>query len=91
MQGFLLQIDITEIVLHEADEPDAVIDFFDADGLTGQAGAEIDLLPIKTELYRSRLPVRGTVKSHSLGESSSWWMPADMVARTTASRSAQTH
>jgi hypothetical protein len=36
---FLLQVDITEIVLHKADEPDAIVNFFDADCLTGQAGA----------------------------------------------------
>jgi len=29
----------SRVVLHEANEPEAVVDFFDADGLTGQAGA----------------------------------------------------
>ncbi len=29
------QIDITEIVIHEAEKPDAVIDFLEADGLSG--------------------------------------------------------
>ena len=49
LQGFLLQVYIAEIIIHKADEPDAVIDFFDADGLTGQAGAEIDFLAIKAQ------------------------------------------
>jgi hypothetical protein len=39
LQSFLLQIDIGEIVIHKADEPDAVVDLLDADGLAGQAGA----------------------------------------------------
>jgi len=29
LQSFLLQIDITEMILHKADEPDAGIDFLD--------------------------------------------------------------
>ena len=29
--------------MHEADEPDALFDLFDADGLTGEDLAEIDL------------------------------------------------
>ena len=29
LQGFFLQINITEIVIHKTDQPDAVIDFFD--------------------------------------------------------------
>ncbi len=35
--------------MHEADEPDAVIDFLDSDSLAGQAGAEIDLLAVKAK------------------------------------------
>jgi hypothetical protein len=37
-----------KIIIHEADEPDAVVDFLDADGLAGQTGAEIDLLAMQT-------------------------------------------
>jgi hypothetical protein len=33
LQGPLLQVDITEIVVHEADEPDAVVDFLYAEFL----------------------------------------------------------
>jgi hypothetical protein len=39
LQGFLLQIDIAEIIIHKADEPDAIVDFFDAHRLTRQASA----------------------------------------------------
>jgi hypothetical protein len=39
LQSFLFQIDITKIVIHEADEPDAVVDFLDTDGLSGQTSA----------------------------------------------------
>jgi len=34
--GFLLQVDVAEIVLHEADDPDAFVDFLDADALTAK-------------------------------------------------------
>jgi hypothetical protein len=36
LQGFLLQVDEAEIVVHEADEPNAVVDFLDAEALTGE-------------------------------------------------------
>src|ERR1700756_1045354 len=49
LQSFLLQVYITQIVIHKADEPDAVVDFFDADGLTSQADAEIDLHAVKAQ------------------------------------------
>jgi hypothetical protein len=49
LQSFLLQVYITEIIVHKADEPDAVVDLFDADGLASQAAAEIDLLAIKAQ------------------------------------------
>ena len=35
--------------MHKADEPDAVVNFFDADGLASQGDAEIDLLAIKAQ------------------------------------------
>ena len=44
-----LQIDIPEIVVHKADQPDAVVHFLDADGLTGQPHAEIDFLAIEAQ------------------------------------------
>src|SRR5579872_4479194 len=66
VSGRTLQIDITEVVIHEADEPDAVVDFFDADGLSGQTSAEIDFLAIKAEPAavgdNDRLVVKGVVE-----------------------------
>jgi hypothetical protein len=47
LQCFLLQIDIPEIVIHEAEEPDAVVDLLDADSLTDKCDADIDLLAVK--------------------------------------------
>ena len=38
LQGFLFQIDVSEIVVHEADEPNAVVDFFDAEALACEHG-----------------------------------------------------
>jgi len=32
----LFQVDITEIVMGEADEPEAVVDFFDSEALAGE-------------------------------------------------------
>jgi hypothetical protein len=41
LQSFLLPIDIAEIVLHEAGQPDTVIDLLDADG--SAAGTDFNL------------------------------------------------
>ncbi len=35
--------------MHKADEPDAVLDFLDADGLTRQRFAQINFLAIKAD------------------------------------------
>src|SRR5215475_4048608 len=47
LQSFLLQIDIAKIVIHKTDQPDAVVDFFDADSLSGEGNAEVDLLVVQ--------------------------------------------
>jgi hypothetical protein len=44
LQGSPFQIDIAEIIVHEADEPDAVVDFVYSELLTGKHGRDIDLL-----------------------------------------------
>jgi hypothetical protein len=49
LQGFLLQVEIAKIVVHEADEPNAVIDLLDAEPLTGQDGREVDLLAMQAK------------------------------------------
>src|SRR5215472_13678280 len=38
LQGLLLQVEISEIVMHEADEPDPLVDFLDAELLARQHG-----------------------------------------------------
>ena len=40
-------IEVAEIVIHEADEPNLLADLLDADALAGEDGAEIDLLAIE--------------------------------------------
>src|SRR5271165_4428665 len=49
LQGFFLQINIAEIVIHKTDQPDAVVDFFDADGLSRKGNAEINLLVVQAK------------------------------------------
>jgi len=39
LQGFLFEIDEAEIVVHEADDPNAVVDLLDAEALTGEHSA----------------------------------------------------
>ena len=34
LQGLLLQVEVSEIVMHEADEPNALVDFLDAELLS---------------------------------------------------------
>jgi hypothetical protein len=38
LQGLLLQVDVAQIVVHEADEPYALVDFLDAEPLAGEHG-----------------------------------------------------
>jgi hypothetical protein len=38
LQGFLFEIDEADIVVHEADNSNAVIDLLDAEALTGEHG-----------------------------------------------------
>jgi hypothetical protein len=45
----LLQIEVAEIIVAEADEPDAVINFFDADPLACQHRGDIDLLAVQAD------------------------------------------
>ena len=41
-------VEVAEIIVHEADEPNVLADLLDADALTGENSAEIDLPPIAT-------------------------------------------
>jgi hypothetical protein len=38
LQGSVLQVDIAEIIVHEADKANAVIDFLDIEFLPGERG-----------------------------------------------------
>ena len=49
LQSSLFQIDISQVVTHEADEPDSVLDFADADSLSGEGLGEIDFLSVKAD------------------------------------------
>ena len=44
-----LIIEVSQIVVHKACQPDMVFDLFDADGLTGEDQTEIDLLAPVTD------------------------------------------
>jgi len=44
-----IEIEVAKIILHRADEPDIVVNFFDADRLAGKNRAEVDLFPTQTD------------------------------------------
>ena len=46
-RAFLLQVDEAEIVMHEAYDPDTVVDLLDADPPAGQYRAQVDLAPLR--------------------------------------------
>jgi len=62
LQGFFLQINIAEIVIHKTDQPDARVDFFDADGLSCQGHTEIDLLVVQAKATATGDHDRAVVK-----------------------------
>src|SRR5580692_3924189 len=49
LQGLLLQVEVSQIVMHEADEPNALVDFLDAKLLACQHRGDVDLLAMKAE------------------------------------------
>jgi hypothetical protein len=54
LQGLLLQVEVTEIVVHEACEPNSLVDLLDAELLTGEDGRDVDLLAMQAEASASR-------------------------------------
>src|SRR5882762_3230155 len=48
LQSFFLQIDVAEIVLHKADQPNTFFDFFDPQGLSCEDRAEINFFAVQT-------------------------------------------
>src|SRR5882757_1659045 len=49
LQSFFLQIDVAEIVLHKADQPNTFFDFFDPQGLSCEDRAEINFFAVQTD------------------------------------------
>ena len=49
MQGFLLEVEVSEIIVHEADEPNALVDFLDSEFLAGQHGRDVDPFAMQAE------------------------------------------
>jgi hypothetical protein len=58
LQGFLLKVDISEIVVHEADEPSAVVGLLEAELLTGEHGRILDLLFVPAGAAAVGLPAQ---------------------------------
>jgi hypothetical protein len=49
LQGSLLQVEISEIVVHESDKPNALVDFLDSELLASQHNGNVDFLAVQTE------------------------------------------
>jgi hypothetical protein len=47
LRGFLLQFDVARIALHEARDPNTLVDLLDADALTGQDVGEADAIAVQ--------------------------------------------
>jgi hypothetical protein len=58
LQGFPLQVEISQIIVREADEPNAVVDFLDAELLAGQHGLDVHPFAMQAEAHASGLPSR---------------------------------
>src|SRR3984957_15576828 len=66
-----LQIEVSQIIIHKAQQPDIVVDFFDADRLAGKDLAEINFLATQTDAPASgdhdRFIVEGIVAVRQAG------------------------
>jgi len=49
LQALLLQVEISKIIVHEAGEPNAAVDFLDAEFLPGQRDSDVDPLTMQAE------------------------------------------
>jgi len=45
----LLQIEVSKIIVHEACEPNAVVDFFDSEALACEHGRDVDPLAVQAD------------------------------------------
>src|SRR5437763_429688 len=48
LQSFFLQVDVAEIVVHKANQPNTFFGFFDPHGLSGEDRAEINFFAVQT-------------------------------------------
>jgi hypothetical protein len=53
LQGSLLQIDISQIIVDEGDDPNSLVDFSDAEPLSGQDGGNVDFLSVDADTAAS--------------------------------------
>jgi len=72
LQGSLFQINISEVVAHEADEPNPVFDFADADGLSGEGFGKIDFLFCEGRCAATGDDDRAVMKRGNGGSASPW-------------------
>ena len=49
-----LQIEVPQIIIHKTDQPNIVVNFFDADGLSGEDCAEVDFFLAETNAATTR-------------------------------------
>jgi hypothetical protein len=49
LQSFLLQVEVSEIIIHKADEPNALVDLLDAELLASQHDGDVDSLARQAE------------------------------------------
>jgi hypothetical protein len=49
LQSFPLQTEVSEIIVDEADEPNALVGLFDSDGLAGEHLAEVDVACLEAD------------------------------------------
>jgi hypothetical protein len=44
-----IEIEVTQMIIHKTDQPDIILNFFNADGLAGKDGAEVNLFATETD------------------------------------------
>jgi hypothetical protein len=75
LQSACLIVEVSQIVVHEGDEPDALVELFDSDHLAGEDLAQVDLAGVEAECRDLRLrtavkpkpPIRGPNRTTTLG------------------------
>ena len=79
-----LQIEVPEILTHKVHQPDVVVHFFDADGLSGKDLAEVDFFLAQTDATTAR-DHDGLVVERIVEAGHRLLVPAQNVPRNTAS------